>query len=68
MFCFCFPPANQYLLKYPREEYKTGRKLRCSPLHTRLEVAGAVFGEIMAYERATYFNNPEGIFKRSIHQ
>ncbi|XP_059144438.1 pyruvate dehydrogenase phosphatase regulatory subunit, mitochondrial-like [Physella acuta] len=51
--------ANQYLLKYPREEYKTGRKLRCSPLHTRLEVAGAVFGETMAYERAMYFNNPE---------
>ncbi|KAK3757648.1 hypothetical protein RRG08_000161 [Elysia crispata] len=50
---------NHYALKYPREEYKTGRKLRCSPLHTRLEVAGAVFGETMAYERAMYFNNPD---------
>ncbi|XP_070203054.1 pyruvate dehydrogenase phosphatase regulatory subunit, mitochondrial-like isoform X3 [Littorina saxatilis] len=43
------------VLKYPREEYTTGRKLRCSPLHTRQEVAGAVFGETMAYERAMYF-------------
>ena len=43
------------MLKYPREEYTTGRKLRCSPLHTRQEVAGAVFGETMAYERAMYF-------------
>ncbi|CAL1532543.1 unnamed protein product [Lymnaea stagnalis] len=51
--------ANHYLLRYPREEYKTGRKLRCSPLHTRLEVAGAVFGETMAYERAMYFTNNE---------
>ncbi|XP_055891264.1 pyruvate dehydrogenase phosphatase regulatory subunit, mitochondrial-like [Biomphalaria glabrata] len=50
--------ANHYQLKYPREEYKTGRKLRCSPLHTRLEVAGAVFGETMAYERAMYFAQP----------
>ena len=52
--------VNHYALKYPREEYKTGRKLRCSPLHTRLEVAGAVFGETMAYERAMYFHNPDG--------
>ncbi|KAK7505724.1 hypothetical protein BaRGS_00002995 [Batillaria attramentaria] len=47
--------SNHYVLKYPREEYQTGRKLRCSPLHTRQEVAGAVFGETMAYERAMYF-------------
>lgn len=54
--CWLVSAADHYLLKYPREEYKTGRKLRCSPLHTRLEVAGAVFGETMAYERAIYFN------------
>lgn len=47
--------AATAVLKYPREEYTTGRKLRCSPLHTRQEVAGAVFGETMAYERAMYF-------------
>ena len=47
--------AAHAVLKYPREEYTTGRKLRCSPLHTRQEVAGAVFGETMAYERAMYF-------------
>lgn len=47
--------AAHAVLKYPREEYKTGRKLRCSPLYTRQEVAGGVFGETMAYERAMYF-------------
>ena len=47
--------AAHAVLKYPREEYTTGRKLRCSPLYTRQEVAGAVFGETMAYERAMYF-------------
>ena len=52
-------PANHYLLKYPREEYTTGRKLRCSPLHARLETAGAVFGETMAYERPMYFQDPD---------
>ena len=51
---FCTSAAHA-VLKYPREEYTTGRKLRCSPLHTRQEVAGAVFGETMAYERAMYF-------------
>ncbi|PVD21211.1 hypothetical protein C0Q70_19380 [Pomacea canaliculata] len=47
---------NHCILKYPREEYTSGRMLRSSPLYTRQEVAGAVFGETMAYERAMYFN------------
>ncbi|KAK6174464.1 hypothetical protein SNE40_017735 [Patella caerulea] len=48
--------GTQYSLRYPREDYKTGRKLRTSPLHTRLEVAGACFGETMAYERPMWFD------------
>ncbi|XP_046549840.1 pyruvate dehydrogenase phosphatase regulatory subunit, mitochondrial-like [Haliotis rubra] len=47
----------QYSLSYPRQsEYMTGRRLRTSPLHTRLEVAGGYFGETMAYERAVWFS------------
>lgn len=40
--------------------------LRSSPLYTRQEVAGAVFGETMAYERAMYFNLEDG--KPAIYQ
>ncbi|XP_041376900.1 pyruvate dehydrogenase phosphatase regulatory subunit, mitochondrial-like isoform X2 [Gigantopelta aegis] len=45
-----------YRLPYPLVEYATGRKLRTSPLHTRLEGLGAYFGETMAYERAMWFS------------
>ena len=36
--------------------YKTGRKLRTSPLHTRLLANGAVYGEILGYERPLLFD------------
>ncbi|XP_041375941.1 pyruvate dehydrogenase phosphatase regulatory subunit, mitochondrial-like isoform X2 [Gigantopelta aegis] len=45
-----------YSLPYPLVEYTTGRKLRTSALHTRLEGLGAYFGETMAYERAMWFS------------
>ncbi|XP_046549851.1 pyruvate dehydrogenase phosphatase regulatory subunit, mitochondrial-like isoform X1 [Haliotis rubra] len=46
-----------FTLNYPQQsEFKTGRRLRTSPLHTRLEVAGGYFGETMAYERAVWFD------------
>lgn len=35
-------------------ELTTGRKLRTSPLYTRME-KDAVFGQTMAYERPLYF-------------
>ncbi|ESO90301.1 hypothetical protein LOTGIDRAFT_233822 [Lottia gigantea] len=43
-------------LRYPKEDFTRGRKLRTSPLHTRLENAGAMFGETMAYERPMWFD------------
>ncbi|XP_055956518.1 pyruvate dehydrogenase phosphatase regulatory subunit, mitochondrial [Patella vulgata] len=48
--------GHQYSLRYPGEEHQSGRKLRTSPLHTRLEVSGACFGETMAYERPMWFD------------
>ena len=41
--------------------YRTGRKLRTSPLHTRLLAAGAVYGENSGYERPLWYEtNSEG--------
>lgn len=56
--------GKQYSLKYPTygmSLYKSGRKLRTSPLHTRLLAAGAVYGENLGYERPLWYEpNSEG--------
>jgi pyruvate dehydrogenase phosphatase regulatory subunit len=44
--------------------YRTGRKLRVSALHPKLQAAGAVFGEVLGYERPLFFNLDE--FEKSI--
>ena len=44
-------------LIYPFHEYKTGRNLRMSPIYPMLREAGAVFGQVMGYERPTYFES-----------
>jgi pyruvate dehydrogenase phosphatase regulatory subunit len=54
--------GKQYSLKYPTygmSLYRTGRKLRVSALHPKLQAAGAVFGEVLGYERPLYFNLDE---------
>lgn len=51
--------GKQYSLKYPTygmSLYKTGRQLRTSPLHTRLLANGAVYGEVLGYERPLYYD------------
>lgn len=48
--------GHHYAIPYPNREYKYGRKLRCSPLFSVLEQRRAVFGTVMAYERALYFD------------
>jgi pyruvate dehydrogenase phosphatase regulatory subunit len=51
--------GKEYSLKYPTygmSLYKTGRKLRTSPLYTRLLTHGAVYGEILGYERPLWFD------------
>jgi len=48
-------PGVHYRLPYPFTEFKTGRKLRVSPVFPRLKAAGAVFSQTMGYERAAYY-------------
>lgn len=49
--------GRHYAVRHPSQcEYKTGRKLRCSPLYSVLETRGAVFGVRMGYERPLYFD------------
>jgi len=45
-----------YRLRYPNDENEWGRPLRTSPFYTRLQEAGAVFGEKNGWERVNYIN------------
>lgn len=45
-----------YGLQYPFTEFKTGRNLRMSPIYPKLREAGAVFSQVMGYERPAYFD------------
>ncbi|KAK6644016.1 hypothetical protein RUM43_000281 [Polyplax serrata] len=49
-------PGLHHGLMYPFHEYKTGRNLRMSPIYPKLREAGAVFGQVMGYERPTHFD------------
>lgn len=54
--------GKQYSLKYPTygmSIYRTGRKLRVSALHPKLQAAGAVYGEVLGYERPLFFKPDE---------
>jgi glycine cleavage system aminomethyltransferase T/glycine/D-amino acid oxidase-like deaminating enzyme len=44
-----------YAMRWPREELRTVRPLRRSPLYDRLKAKGAVFGSKLNWERANYF-------------
>ena len=48
-------PSVHYQLPYPFTEFRTGRRLRISPVFPRLKAAGAVFSQTMGYERAAYY-------------
>ncbi|XP_073975671.1 pyruvate dehydrogenase phosphatase regulatory subunit, mitochondrial isoform X2 [Rhodnius prolixus] len=48
-------PGLHYGLMYPMNEFKTGRNLRMSPIYPKLREAGAVFGQVMGYERPAWF-------------
>jgi 4-methylaminobutanoate oxidase (formaldehyde-forming) len=45
-----------YAVSFPGRQHKTARNLRLSPLHSRLESAGAEFAERMGWERPRWFN------------
>ena len=51
--------GNTYVLHYPGFEMSHGRGVRTSPLHSRLEKAGARWGEVMAWERPNWFAQSE---------
>lgn len=48
-------PGMHYALQYPHHEFKTGRNLRMSPIYPKLRAAGAIFGQVMGYERPSWF-------------
>ncbi|XP_019629227.1 PREDICTED: pyruvate dehydrogenase phosphatase regulatory subunit, mitochondrial-like [Branchiostoma belcheri] len=48
-----------YQQTYPKQEFRTARRVLMSPLHPLLERAGAVFGETMGYERPNWFSRPD---------
>ena len=52
-------PGMHYALQYPHHEFKTGRNLRMSPIYPKLREAGAIFGQVMGYERPTWFQFDE---------
>jgi sarcosine dehydrogenase len=51
--------GKHYSIAWPEDEHASGRKLRVSPLYSRLEEQGAVFGSKFGWERANWFA-PEG--------
>ncbi|XP_049885226.1 pyruvate dehydrogenase phosphatase regulatory subunit, mitochondrial [Pectinophora gossypiella] len=50
-------PGVHYGLPYPFHEFETGRNLRMSPIYPTLRDNGAVFGQVMGYERPTWFEH-----------
>ncbi|XP_017791657.1 PREDICTED: pyruvate dehydrogenase phosphatase regulatory subunit, mitochondrial [Habropoda laboriosa] len=52
-------PGMHYALQYPHHEFKTGRNLRMSPIYPKLREAGAIFGQVMGYERPSWFQLDE---------
>ncbi|CAK9797405.1 Pyruvate dehydrogenase phosphatase regulatory subunit, mitochondrial [Anthophora quadrimaculata] len=52
-------PGMHYALQYPHHEFKTGRNLRMSPIYPKLRQAGAIFGQVMGYERPSWFQLDE---------
>ncbi|XP_074028153.1 pyruvate dehydrogenase phosphatase regulatory subunit, mitochondrial isoform X1 [Leptinotarsa decemlineata] len=52
-------PGLHYGLIYPFHEFQTGRNLRMSPVYPKLREAGAVFGQVMGYERPTWFEKSD---------
>ena len=68
--------GKHYKLEYPLvSEFKHGRRIRSSTIHSELEARGGVFGEKMGWEIALYFDPyhhredppaelPQGSFKK----
>ena len=46
---------NLFAIHWPLKQPETGRKIRCSALHDRLESAGGVFGSLSNWERPLWY-------------
>ena len=44
-----------YAMHWPFRQYESARNVRMSPIHERLDAAGAVFGEVAGWERPNWF-------------
>ena len=44
-----------YAMHWPHRQYESARNRRMSPLHDRLDAAGAVFGETAGWERPNWY-------------
>ncbi len=44
-----------YAMHWPFRQYESARDIRRSPLHDRLDAAGAVFGEVAGWERPNWY-------------
>ncbi len=53
--------GTYYDVSYPMQERSSARKLRLSPVYTRLEELGAVFGEKAGWERPNWFAANESL-------
>ena len=47
-----------YAMHWPHKQYETSRDIRHSPLHERMKVKGACFGEAAGMERPNWFAPP----------
>ena len=47
-----------YLLRFPYSERMRARRIRCSPLYSDLDTAGASWGDRMGWEVAKWFSLP----------
>ena len=52
-----------YAMHWPNLQPQTARDVRRTPLHERVDAAGAVFGELVGYERANWYA-PAGVERR----
>lgn len=59
-------PGLHYCINYPFSEYQTGRNLRMSPIYPVLKEAGAVFGQLMGYERPNYFDKKDYLDEQGV--
>lgn len=55
--------GEHYSMKFPYSERNSSRNVKCSGIHSRMDSAGAVWGEGNGWERANWFQVPnEGEF------